>query len=138
MLPKASHATQRLSWTSLLLDLAGELAPGFLADLLGMHPGSPVRWDGAAGGDWSSCTGARSSSDVDPVGAGSQSERIADRVVADEYEAVIAQIVLYKRSGHTNEEPCATASEDKPAKTLLTRIRCTTSGRGRTYARQIG
>jgi len=42
----------RTARTSLLLDLGAELAPAFLADLLGMHPGTAVRWVRAAGGDW--------------------------------------------------------------------------------------
>jgi integrase len=45
--------------TSLMLDLAGELAPAFLADLLGMHPGTAVRWVRAAGGDWAGYVAAR-------------------------------------------------------------------------------
>ena len=36
-----------------MLDLAAEgLAPSFLADLLGLHPGTAVKWVHAAGGDW--------------------------------------------------------------------------------------
>lgn len=44
---------------SLLLDLGAELAPAFLADLLGMHPNTAVRWVRAAGGDWAGYAAAR-------------------------------------------------------------------------------
>jgi len=49
----------RTARTSLLLDLGAELAPAFLADLLGMHPGTAVRWVRAAGGDWAGYAAAR-------------------------------------------------------------------------------
>jgi len=43
----------RAARTNLMLDLAAEgLSPSFLADLLGMHPGTAVKWVHAAGGDW--------------------------------------------------------------------------------------
>ncbi|MDQ6949666.1 MAG: hypothetical protein M3256_26320, partial [Actinomycetota bacterium] len=49
----------RAARTSLMLDLAAELGPRFLADLLGMHPGTAVRWVRAANGDWSGYAAAR-------------------------------------------------------------------------------
>ncbi|HET7486475.1 MAG TPA: hypothetical protein VFJ85_01005 [Acidimicrobiales bacterium] len=55
----------RAARSALLLDLAGELAPGVLADLLGMHPGTAVRWVRAASGDWSGYAGSRARGGVD-------------------------------------------------------------------------
>lgn len=49
----------RVARTSLLLDLAAELAPVVLADLLGMQPRTAVRWVQAANGDWSAYAAAR-------------------------------------------------------------------------------
>ena len=37
---------------TVLLDLAAELAPAFLSELLGMHVNTAVRWGRNAGGDW--------------------------------------------------------------------------------------
>ena len=51
----------RAARTNLMLDLASEgLAPSFLADLLGLHPGTAVKWVHAAGGDWTGYVAARS------------------------------------------------------------------------------
>jgi hypothetical protein len=36
-----------------LLDLAAQLPPAVLADLLNLAPGTAVRWTRQAGGDWS-------------------------------------------------------------------------------------
>lgn len=44
---------------TVLLDLAAELAPAILADLLGMHVTTAVRWMRNAGGDWAGYVGAR-------------------------------------------------------------------------------
>ncbi|MDP1807732.1 MAG: hypothetical protein Q8K72_21320, partial [Acidimicrobiales bacterium] len=50
----------RAARTNLMLDLASEgLSPSFLADLLGLHPGTAVKWVHAAGGDWTGYVGAR-------------------------------------------------------------------------------
>jgi hypothetical protein len=50
----------RAARTNLMLDLAAEgLAPSFLADLLGLHPGTAVKWVHAAGGDWTGYVAAR-------------------------------------------------------------------------------
>lgn len=49
----------RQARTTVLLDLAAELAPAFLADLLGMHVGTAVRWSRIAGGDWAGYAAAR-------------------------------------------------------------------------------
>jgi hypothetical protein len=38
--------------TTMLLELAGELAPAVIADMLGLNPGTAVRWARAAAGDW--------------------------------------------------------------------------------------
>ncbi|MCA1702740.1 MAG: site-specific integrase, partial [Actinobacteria bacterium] len=50
----------RAARTNLMLDLASEgLSPSFLADLLGLHPGTAVKWVHAAGGDWTGYVAAR-------------------------------------------------------------------------------
>lgn len=50
----------RAARTNLMLDLAAEgLSPSFLADLLGMHPGTAVKWVHAAGGDWTGYAAGR-------------------------------------------------------------------------------
>lgn len=50
----------RAARTNLMLDLASEgLSPSFLADLLGLHPGTAVKWVHAAAGDWTGYVGAR-------------------------------------------------------------------------------
>lgn len=46
---RAYGINARAARASLLLDLAAEVAPGFLTDLLGMQPGTAVRWVRAAG-----------------------------------------------------------------------------------------
>ncbi len=43
--------SEREARNTVLLDLAAELAPAFLADLLGMHMTMAVRWMRNAGGD---------------------------------------------------------------------------------------
>ena len=44
-----------------MLDLAAEgLAPSFLADLLGLHPDTAVKWVHAACGDWTGYVASRS------------------------------------------------------------------------------
>ncbi len=48
---------------TVLLDLGAELAPAFLADLLGMHVGTAVRWVRNAGGDWAGYVAARTRAD---------------------------------------------------------------------------
>lgn len=45
-----------------LLELAAELPASFLADLLGISPGTAVRWSRAAGGDWASYAAIRARS----------------------------------------------------------------------------
>lgn len=42
-----------------LLDLAAEVPAPFLADLLGLHPGTAVRWMHAAGGEWAGYAATR-------------------------------------------------------------------------------
>jgi hypothetical protein len=49
----------RATRNALMLDLGAELGPGTLADLLGIHTSTAVRWVRAGGGDWSSYVGAR-------------------------------------------------------------------------------
>ncbi len=44
---------------TVLLDLAAELAPAFLSELLGMHVNTAVRWGRNAGGDWAGYAAAR-------------------------------------------------------------------------------
>jgi hypothetical protein len=41
------------------LDLATEVPPVVLADLLGMYPNTAVRWVQAAGGEWASYAAVR-------------------------------------------------------------------------------
>ena len=48
---------------AILLDLGAELAPAFLADLLGMHMSTAVRWVRNAGGDWAGYVAARTRAD---------------------------------------------------------------------------
>ncbi|HEV2069602.1 MAG TPA: hypothetical protein VGR26_07410 [Acidimicrobiales bacterium] len=48
--------------SSLLLDLAAELSPVVLADLLGMQQRTAVRWVRSASGDWSGYAAARNTS----------------------------------------------------------------------------
>ncbi|MDQ1444684.1 MAG: hypothetical protein QOI20_1148 [Acidimicrobiaceae bacterium] len=50
----------RTARNTVLLDLAAELAPAFLADLLGMQTTTAVRWVRRAGGDWAAYAAARS------------------------------------------------------------------------------
>ena len=38
--------------TDVLLDLAAEIPPAILADLIGLYPSTAARWTHAAGGDW--------------------------------------------------------------------------------------
>lgn len=52
----------RVARTSLLLDLAAELSPVVLADLLGMQQRTAVRWVRSASGDWSGYAAARKTS----------------------------------------------------------------------------
>ena len=49
----------RAARTSRMLDLEFELGPSFLADRLGMHSSSAVRWLRPANGDWSGYAAAR-------------------------------------------------------------------------------
>ena len=45
--------------TAALLQLAAELPPTVIADLLGIHPNTAVKWAKAAGGDWSRYAASR-------------------------------------------------------------------------------
>ena len=45
--------------TAALLQLAAELPPTVIADLLGIHPNTAVKWTKAAGGDWSRYAASR-------------------------------------------------------------------------------
>lgn len=45
--------------TTVLLELAGELPATVIADMLGLNPGTAVRWIHAAGGDWTSYAAER-------------------------------------------------------------------------------
>jgi len=45
--------------TAVLLELAGELAPAVIADMLGLDPGTAVRWVHAAAGGWNANAGRR-------------------------------------------------------------------------------
>ena len=38
--------------TEVLLDLAADIPPAILADLIGLYPSTAARWTHAAGGDW--------------------------------------------------------------------------------------
>lgn len=49
----------RAARSSLLLDLAGELPPVVLADLIGLYPNTAVRWVQAARGDWAAYAAAK-------------------------------------------------------------------------------
>lgn len=49
----------RAARNSLMLDLASELPPVVLADLLGVHPNTAVRWVQAAQGDWTAYAAAK-------------------------------------------------------------------------------
>jgi hypothetical protein len=49
----------RAARTTMLLELAGELAPAVIADMLGLCPGTAVRWVKAASGDWNAYAAAR-------------------------------------------------------------------------------
>lgn len=49
----------RASRTSVLLDLAGELPPAIIADLIGLYPNTAARWVQAARGDWAAYAAAK-------------------------------------------------------------------------------
>lgn len=49
----------RAARTTALLDLATEVPPVVLADLLGMYPNTAVRWVQAAGGEWANYAAIR-------------------------------------------------------------------------------
>jgi hypothetical protein len=50
----------RATRNAALLQLAAEVPPTVLADLLGLHPHTAVAWVKAAGGDWSRYAAQRS------------------------------------------------------------------------------
>jgi integrase len=52
----------RAARTTMLLELAGELAPTVIADTLGLYPNTAVRWVKAAAGDWNAYAAARARS----------------------------------------------------------------------------
>lgn len=52
----------RAARTTMLLELAGELAPAVIADMLGLNPATAVRWVKAAAGDWGAYAAARARS----------------------------------------------------------------------------
>jgi hypothetical protein len=52
----------RVARTTALLQLTAELPPTVLADLLGIHPNTAVKWSKAAGGDWARYAASKSSS----------------------------------------------------------------------------
>lgn len=52
-------AGARPTRTTALLDLATEVPPVVLADLLGMYPNTAVRWVQAAGGEWANYAAIR-------------------------------------------------------------------------------
>jgi hypothetical protein len=52
----------RAARTTMLLELAGELAPTVIADTLGLYPNTAVRWVKAAAGDWNAYAAVRSRS----------------------------------------------------------------------------
>lgn len=52
----------RAARTTMLIELAGELAPAVIADMLGLCPGTAVRWVKAASGDWNAYVAARARS----------------------------------------------------------------------------
>ncbi len=52
----------RATRTALMLDFGAELSPGTLADLLGIHTSTAVRWVRAGGGDWTGYVAARTRS----------------------------------------------------------------------------
>lgn len=45
--------------TAILLEYAGEVPPAVLADMLGLHPNTAVRWVRAAAGDWNAYAAER-------------------------------------------------------------------------------
>jgi hypothetical protein len=45
--------------TTMLIELAGELAPAVIADMLGLNPATAVRWARAAAGDWNAYAAQR-------------------------------------------------------------------------------
>lgn len=51
----------RLSRATALAELAVELPPAILAELVGIHPGTAARWAAITGGDWASYPSARPS-----------------------------------------------------------------------------
>lgn len=46
--------------TDVLLDLAADIPPAILADLIGLYPATAARWTHAAGGDWAHYAAAKS------------------------------------------------------------------------------
>lgn len=48
--------------TDILLDLAADIPPAILADLIGLYPTTAARWTHAAGGDWASYVADRTRS----------------------------------------------------------------------------
>jgi hypothetical protein len=48
--------------TAALLDLAVDVPPSILADLIGLHTNTATRWTRAAGGDWAGYAAARARS----------------------------------------------------------------------------
>lgn len=55
----------RATRNALMLDLGAELAPGTLADLLGINTSTAVRWVRAGGGDWAGYVAARCTTPTD-------------------------------------------------------------------------
>ena len=45
--------------TASIMDLAAEIPPAVLADLIGIYPTTAARWTHAAGGDWAFYVAAR-------------------------------------------------------------------------------
>ena len=49
--------------TDVLLDLAADIPPAIVADLIGLYPTTAARWTHAAGGDWAGYVAQRSDED---------------------------------------------------------------------------
>jgi hypothetical protein len=52
----------------MLLELAGELAPAVISDMLGLNPTTAVRWARAAAGDWNAYAAQRAFLSLAPTG----------------------------------------------------------------------
>jgi hypothetical protein len=61
---RALGVDPRADRNTALLQLAAEVPPAVLADLLGLHIGTAISWANEAGGDWTNYAAIRATADI--------------------------------------------------------------------------